>query len=433
MARTLRARPGRLLSTALAAAAFALSLTAATTAFAVTGIDDKTTSIEIGGQVFAEKCSPCHGNIADTKNYASSIIFKHGYHQLVACGSCHSRFPHQQSGTETPKMKACFNCHGVRHGSMGLLAKDDCSACHVTPKWRLRPSFHTADWAQKPHVDPANREFNTKCAMCHKPADCTGCHEQKGIHWGPEKGWAYDPGEATTGSGCLACHGSATLMKNADGAPKSFQVTGVEDSAHRGVTCQQCHTDYRYDDKPQATKLWTVNAGIACSTCHQDAEKEKDRVPVADYEKSVHAQKIRDEDYSSATCASCHGGHFIYRLDTQEARDRMHASAYRVCARCHQEQYDSYNDYYHGKAYKAGSKDAPTCWDCHKAHDILPSSDKASAVSKENVGKTCGREGCHKGSSEQFGTEAESLIHRKVEAQHQNPIVRWWNRLWHKG
>ncbi len=249
--------------------------------------------------------------------------------------------------------------------------------------------------------------------------DCTTCHDDKGVVWSPTTGWAYESGD-----GCQSCHGSSNLLKQDRGIAKSFQVSGLEDSIHRDITCQQCHPDYRYDDKPAATKLWNVNAGIECGVCHQNAKDEKNRAPVAAYEKSIHAEKIREGDYNSATCGSCHGGHFIYSLDTDAAKARMHGSALRVCARCHVEQYASYDDYYHGRAYKQGALDAPACWQCHKSHDVLPKAVPASSVSEKNVGATCAQEGCHKGSNEQFGADAGSLIHRKSEASESQPCRR---------
>lgn len=425
MAIRFRARPGRLLALALTALAFT-ALVGVATASAAEAPQDPVTIEQVFDQlqntpVYKEACTTtCHGNIANTKNYASAIIFKHGYHQLVACSSCHSRFPHRPEATiERPTMQGCFDCHGVRHGPMGIIASDECEDCHVTPKDRLRPAFHGFDWAGKPHVAPSEKEFNTKCAMCHKPSSCTDCHDAQGINWKPENGWDYDSGD-----GCLSCHGSGTLSKTAQGGVKSFTVTGVMDSAHADLTCQQCHTDYRYDDKSGPSELWTINASKACAECHKKSESKESQAAVADYEKSIHATAIEEGNYDSATCSSCHGGHFIYRLDTETAQARMHGSAYRVCARCHDEEYGTYDDYYHGAAYKAGAPDAPACWDCHGSHGVLPSTDKASMTSSENVAKTCGTEGCHTGTSEKFGAEAAELIHEKVKAEEENPLVR---------
>ena len=415
----LRGRSRRAVSLTLAVFVFGIVLGLAAVAFAqttqtTTQLNDEQFTVTVGGAVFAEKCDPCHGNIANTKNFASEIIFKHGYHQLVQCSACHSRFPHRPEGTEKPTMKSCFNCHGLRHGPMGIIATDQCEKCHVEPRSSdTKPAFHTADWAEKPHVKPSEEALNTRCMMCHDGKFCDDCHIEKDINWVPPTGYYYDAGD-----GCNACHGSDTLFKTAGGAAKSFQVTGVDQSAHRDISCQQCHIDYAYEDKISPSKLWNINAGIACSTCkdHKEANDE--------YQKSIHAEEINNGNYKSATCASCHGGHYIYRLDTEAAQSLMHSSAYRVCARCHKEQYATYNDYYHGAAYKRGAPDAPACWQCHESHKVLPASDPESSVYPKNLGDTCGQEGCHRRSDEDFAAAAGQLIHQKNTAVEQNALRR---------
>lgn len=428
-----RVRPGRLLACALAAAAFLAALGGGV-ALAAEGEDlDPMVFEDVfmrlqNTPVYKDACTKtCHGNIAKTNNYSSEIIFQHGYHQLVACSSCHPRFPHRADTTiERPSMQGCFDCHGLRHGPMGILASDDCNDCHMTPKERLRPAFHTFDWSGKPHVAPAEKEFNTRCAMCHDKASCDDCHVKEGVRWAPpvESGWSYDSGD-----GCQSCHANAGLTKQQSGGSKSFEVLGIDESVHADVTCGQCHTDYRYDDAPSQTQVWSVNAGLSCINCHKDNKDKAKSDPVHLYEGSVHAEAIKKGDYDSATCGSCHGGHFIYALDTDAAKQRMHLSAYRVCARCHDEEYGTYDDYYHGRAYKNNASDAPSCWDCHKAHDVLPSSDPSSSVNPANVGETCGQPGCHKGSNEEFGAEAAALIHEKSNVTEENPILSFINSL----
>lgn len=432
-----RTRSGRLLAIMMATVVFAAVAVQATCAFAAdpnAPLDAAATAQllqQLGSsQVDEAVCTGlCHGNIAATKNYAAAIKFTHGNHIIVQCSSCHTEFPHQQSGTQRPTMKGCFDCHGLRHGSMGLIAKAECEACHVTPRWQMSCPWEkdARDWAGKGHVQPSETKLNTDCMRCHTDKNCTTCHDRRGVVWTPKTGWAYD-----SGSGCQSCHGSSNLLKQDKGITKSFQVAGLNESAHRDNTCQQCHIDYRYDDEAAPTKLWNVNAGIACGMCHQNAEREQDRAPVTLYNNSIHAEKIREGNYKSATCGSCHGGHFIYLLDTAEAKERMHASALRVCARCHVEQYASYDDYYHGRAYKEGAPDSPACWQCHKSHDVLAKANPKSAVSDTNIGATCGQEGCHKGSTEAFGAQAGSLIHRKLEVQKANPIVDFFSNLFKK-
>ncbi|MDP2181147.1 MAG: cytochrome c3 family protein, partial [Actinomycetota bacterium] len=384
-------------------------------------IDDTKLIIDFGGKVYEENCDPCHANIANTDNYAGEIIFTHGLHLLVQCSSCHTQFPHRPDGTEVPTMKKCFECHGLKHGPRGLLANALCTDCHHTPREKLRPAFHTWDWAKKPHVEPGDKQLQTKCMMCHDEKDCVDCHEDLNIEWDPGVPYAYD-----SNGGCLSCHGDENLIKTSAGRPKSYQVLGVDESAHAGMSCQKCHSDYKYEDTPNPSEIWNVNAGYACRSCHLSSElfNEEQQARNAEvvklYDSSIHAEEIGKGNIESATCASCHGGHYIQRLDTEAAQRALHLSAYRVCARCHLDEYDSYDDYYHGAAYKQGATDAPACWDCHAAHDILPSSDPDSWVSPKKVAETCRI--CHKGSEEAFVEKSGGLIHKKVEAAEENPL-----------
>lgn len=447
MADTQGARVGRLASVGIAVAVLAMVLGAASAAFAAVQIDDNSLFIDLGGKVYGENCDPCHGNISDTDNYAAEIIFQHGYHQLIACSSCHTRFPHRPEGTERPTMEGCFNCHGLRHGPMGELATGKCEDCHKTKADRLRPTFHTYDWEKKPHVAPGDANLQTQCMMCHDEAWCVDCHVDYSIDWDPGVPYVYD-----SDGGCLACHGDENLTKTSAGQPKSYQVQGVEDSTHGDLSCQKCHQDYQYEDAANPTPLWNVNAGLACRDCHLKATgmegeaAEASKKAVAEYDVSTHASALNDwmqgtmkpTDPTKAfeqppTCADCHGGHYIMRTDTAYAQQVLHGSAYRICARCHEDEYASYDDYYHGAAYKKGANDAPACWDCHAAHNIQPSSNPESLVSDKNLASTCGTENCHgDGSQESFAENAGDLIHKKVEAAADNPLrqliqqVRSW-------
>ena len=444
MSRQLKASPGRLLVVLMVTVAFAAVVGQATCALAAdpTAPLDAAATAQLlqqlgSSQVDEAICTTlCHGNIAQTKNYASAIKFSHGNHIIVQCSACHSKFPHQQNGTQRPTMKGCWDCHGLRHGSMGIIAKNDCPACHITPRAQMVCPYSKtiSNWAGAGHKVLGDKMLNTDCMRCHTSANCTDCHGPKGVTWQPKTNWDYD-----SNNGCQSCHGSSNLLKQDNGVAKSFQVQGVDESVHRDNTCQQCHVDYRYDDKPAATKLWNVNAGLECGTCHATLPKSKDSSPVALYEQSIHSQKIQEAiadpsqgNLNSATCGSCHGGHFIYNLDTAEGKARMHASALRVCARCHLDKYVSYNDYYHGQAYKRGAPDAPACWDCHASHDVLPKADSSSTVNAANVGNTCGQAGCHKGSSESFGTQADQLIHRKVTAVQTNPVLEFISNIFNR-
>jgi hypothetical protein len=371
-----------------------------------------TLTIEIGGDVYSEKCRPCHADYTQTDN--PKYTFTHGNHITYQCSSCHPIFPHTAAGTDLPKMKDCFNCHGLYHGPQGVLAKGECEACHGEKLVDLRPATHTFDWAKTPHVAPAEAGLTTECSMCHTKNDCDVCHVAENIAWKPPVPMIYD-----AGTGCLACHGSPNLIKSSADGIVSFHITGLEASAHRDIACPQCHIDFAYVKPDPPTRVWYVNAGMSCANggCH-DHDEQAD-----EYAGSIHAEAIAAGDYTAATCGSCHGGHDIARLDTQAAIDELHLSSEAMCAECHQDQWDNYGDAYHGAAYKRGALDAPACWDCHPAHEVLAADHPDSTINAANIGTTCAT--CHEqhgDAGEEFATFSAEMIHRQEELRANNML-----------
>ncbi len=399
----------RFVLVALMAAVLALIAPGAS-AFAATKV------IRTAGPVVALSCTPCHGNIADNK--IPGIKFSHASHLLYRCESCHTKFPHQPEGTSIPGMKECWDCHGLLHGPQGAMASGDCGIkCHLTTAKR-RPKSHVADWKNKPHVQPGVAELQTTCMRCHDRAWCENCHLKDNIYWIPAVAYTYDPGV-----GCMACHGG-------DLPRLSAPVSGIDASAHRDTRCIDCHPDFKYKPGPDATKLWRVNAGYGCRDCHEKTttkQTAKTLQAIAVYDTSIHAKALAEKkDYRSATCANCHGGHDIERLKTPAALRRLRLAGERMCAACHQQAWDSYNDYWHGAAYKVGALDAPACWTCHDgAHGTLGVKDPKSAASPERLGATCGQKGCHEGSGPDFAASGRSLIHGAVKMKTVNPIVKF--------
>lgn len=383
-------------------------------------------TIDTGTPVVASACKVCHGRIAEVES--DKIDFTHATHMWYACSNCHLRYPHKPEGTEKPEMAECWNCHGLRHGPMGLIAGDNCNKCHGTRVGKMRPASHVIDWAETPHVEPAEQRLRTECAMCHTHADCDSCHDEAGVGW-RSTSFNYD-----VGNGCQACHGNVNLTKASRGQEESFYVSGIERSAHRDITCVECHPDFNYTDRRGNTPLWQINAGIACLNCHKDAYGE--RVANADiieaYQDSIHGKLIADADYTSATCASCHGGHDIARLkESQRARNDLKLSSQQMCAGCHREAWDSYDDYYHGAAYKRGALDAPACWDCHGSHGALQVADPKSMMYPVGAVAVCGE--CHPGSGESFIERSADLIHGRSSARMENPVLKWWRSFRGRG
>lgn len=382
---------------------------------------EKAKVIVIDGSVIPLHCQACHADIADDK--LPNINFSHAAHIIYSCSACHTTFPHKPEGTTIPGMQECWNCHALRHGPQGIMAKAECSKCHNPYDATRKPKTHVADWKATPHVQPGRDQLRTLCMRCHDRKWCDDCHFGEGIYWRPEvDSWTFDPG-----NGCMACHGSELPRLQAP-------VGGIEASAHRGTTCQQCHPDFKYDDASNATKLWKVNAGLACQTCHDKEKKLK-----TPYEGSIHQQRIAERDYTSATCASCHGGHDIESVEstfaTKAAFVRRQLSGERMCGGCHPSAWNSYNDWWHGAAYKRGAADAPACWDCHKAHGVLQNDDPKSTMKGTTLAKTCGGEfakdqkGCHEGSEESFAEAGRTLIHGSVSIKDKNPIKKLFSSI----
>jgi hypothetical protein len=361
------------------------------------------------GPLLAFSCNDCHAQIKD--DLLPGITFKHGAHMTYDCTACHPRFPHTRAGTERPVMASCFSCHGLRHGPQGIVASEDCATCHTKPRSQLLPKDHIGDWNGKGHVAPSKTGLRTSCMMCHTKAQCDACHVKANVSWETTLTYTYD-----AGNGCLSCHKSA-LPRLA--APVTAST--LDASAHRDLTCGQCHPDFRYDDQSGATKLWNVNAGLACGAagCHP-----KER---AAWATSVHGTAVLSgSDLTAATCGGCHGGHDIERLKTQAAKDRLRLSGATTCVgscHTHQAAAASYADWWHGSAYRAGSLDAPACWTCHGAHETKAIKDPRSATSPEMLPKTCGQAGCHGGATESFVEQWRTLAHGRPATVADNPIV----------
>jgi hypothetical protein len=250
-------------------------------------------------------------------------------------------------------------------------------------------------------------------------------------------------------SGCMVCHGDPALVRVRDGVLRSYYISDVTvaASAHADQQCVGCHVDFTYS-APHGQSDWTVAAKSACRNCHDEAS--------IDFQVGVHRTSVTSTATATAAtaqtsteasaqpkplCGDCHGAHDISWLatDTPEAkagRQALHRNGWEVCGRCHEDYWDSYDDYYHGAAYKRGALDAPSCWDCHGWHDILPSKERGSLVNEAHLAATCGGENlppndgraCHVGVDENYIKYA-GFIHGREEVAAKNPILSLWRSV----
>lgn len=197
---------------------------------------------------------------------------------------------------------------------------------------------------------------------------------------------------------CLRCHGKI--------------ANEFMDSIHSkvGVECSACHGgNPKLDSISAMSKSYGFKGKISsfeipkiCASCHANVTIMRPfnvrTDQYAEYQESVHGQRLATGDRNVAQCASCHGTHNILK------KDNPLSSVYRknvpkTCSKCHSDgermkqykigtgQYDQYIRSSHGKLLlEKGEMSAPNCADCHGIHGAAP----PGVAEIENV---CGQ--CH--------------------------------------
>jgi hypothetical protein len=229
-------------------------------------------------------------------------------------------------------------------------------------------------------------------------------------------------------AGCLVCHGDESLVRERDGQAVSYHVDTEELAAgpHADVQCMACHIDFAFvAPHSRSSENWDHVSRLACKNCHQQESRA--------YWAGVHRGEVEDhagdapEGSEFPLCGDCHGGHDVQALtDDPEGRRALRDDGWNVCGRCHEDYWESYDDYYHGRAYKQGAPDAPACWDCHGYHGLYPSSDARSSVHENRLADTC--EGCHRDVNEGYLQYAE-LIHGRRDVLEDNPLYSLIRRI----
>jgi len=330
------------------------------------------------------QCAPCHARIAEAVR--PGIIFTHGSHLLVSCDGCHWGPPHRGGATVGPTMESCFNCHGVYHGDKPV-ARSDCAACH-TKSFKLRPSWHTADWKLKPHATRAKAGANV-CLMCHDAkAFCDACHVEQGLKLPPTQAvyrpilrrepattplMVYPDGQ-TSMAQCVKCHPDLdrflpgrVIFEHGQHLEMAFRCESCHKSFGHGPdqtyrpdmpTCYACHGLAHASRALVATQ--------ECSACHP-----KDFVlKPADHTPAFVAKDHRDgANKKPETCAMCHETSFCTACHQGRPAKKGGPERPRVIPADHRKKDFQVT---HGKSYLgqegacASCHDATTCQRCHK-------------------------------------------------------------------
>ncbi|HWR84139.1 MAG TPA: cytochrome c3 family protein, partial [Candidatus Deferrimicrobium sp.] len=202
---------------------------------------------------------------------------------------------------------------------------------------------------------------------------------------------------AQTVEDCLTCHEDQTLTTGRRGVEISLFIDEklYRKSVHGEQSCVDCHADLTDSDFPHSDTV----APVDCGTCHDDVVKL--------YGRSLHGQAVTAGERLAPRCPDCHGAHDIVGPKEPESRVNKFNIPF-MCGRCHKEgtevtrtydiPQDSILSHYsvsiHGEGlYKKGLTVSAVCTDCHTAHSVLPHTDPASSIHRDNVPKTC--QNCH--------------------------------------
>lgn len=220
---------------------------------------------------------------------------------------------------------------------------------------------------------------------------------------------ATTPYAQTDNASCFDCHDDAELFAD-DGRAVGVFPDLFAASMHGDLDCLDCHTlPGDYEDTPHYEKY----VPVACGSCHEDASEV--------YETSVHRLGRKGIPDGAATCASCHGTHYIHAVsDTLSMVHRKNIPD--LCGQCHGAEAKVTTDYVrlpiavpsylasvHGVGWRKGKRTA-VCTDCHGTHDSRTAQDPESHINRHNISETCGQ--CHPTIAAEFG----SSIHGKALA-----------------
>ena len=331
-----------------------------------------------------EDCLTCHGDTSLTTdvNGKSVSLFVDG-----------SKLKHSIHGA----MKlGCVDCH-----------KDVKSLAHDTPPQKvLCADCHSGAKNAYSHSTHAKITSAGKIA-----ANCQDCHG--GEHEVLAGGAPDSPvNHAHIPATCGRCHGQKFLMESNGVSTQPF--LSYQDSVHgravvngsgKAAVCTDCHGAHTIlpPTDPQSP-IYKFNVPATCGQCHADIQYT--------FKASIHGQAIAHGNQLSPVCTDCHGIHSIKSHKDPNSPVAEQNLSHDTCARCHEgvrlssefgipgNRVSSYMDSYHGLAAEGGSVVAANCSSCHGVHNILPSSDPRSTVSRNNLEATCGK--CHKGVTQKF-------------------------------
>jgi formate dehydrogenase gamma subunit len=317
-------------------------------------------------------CIDCHKDLAGVSDFPHKETL-----EKVQCGICHSDVndifitsAHGTASVNNPNAPTCASCHGKHN----ILSHDN-------------PLAMTS--------------------VKNLPVTCSSCHSKLAIKTDPD----------------------IRIADSYDRYMRGIHAEGISKGIGSAASCNDCHGmhDLRKASDPKSL-VNKMNIPATCSKCHNDI--------YIQYSRGIHGKALAAGILDAPNCTDCHGEHEILAINDPHSPVNASNIADYVCSKCHNDprivekyglakgRFSSYQDSYHGLAVKGGSLKAATCISCHTAHEILPSSNPASSINRENITTTCQK--CHPQATLAFAT---SYSHNTAQAEF-NKLDTWVRNIY---
>jgi cytochrome b subunit of formate dehydrogenase len=423
------------------------------------------------GLTVSAVCTDCHTshNILPHTDPRSSI---HRDNVPRTCEQCHGLIEqvHQKVirgelwEKEPNKVPVCVDCHAPHKArkiyyELGMSDRD-CLSCHAKPGLTTLRDGEVISLTIDTLETKSSIHRNTSCAQCHTGAspsqkrpcttivtkvDCSICHaEVVDIYKTSTHGTLADRGDPNAPT-CLDCHGKHGVKDHRNTTSRTYPTKVPElcaqchregnkaavrykgnekdiishyvESIHgKGLLesglvvtamCTDCHTAHHElpHDNPSSS-VNRDNIAQTCATCHNGIYEQ--------YTQSIHFPNGSKAEKPLPMCNDCHTSHTISRTD----QEGFKLNIINQCGRCHEDVMDTYFETYHGKVSKLGYTAAAKCYDCHGAHNVLPTWNPKSTLSRDNIVETCAK--CHEGSHRRF---AGYLTHATHHDRAKYPVL----------
>ena len=374
----------------------------------------------------AKTCQKCHGQIeAVHKKVIRGELWEKEPNKIPICIDCHSPHTIRKIYYELGMSdRDCLECHAKKDLK---IVRDGKEISLFIDSIELNSSAHRAEACVRCHTG-VNPLMKRPCAPITAEVDCSICHaEVVSMYNTSTHGRLVARGDPNA-PGCLDCHGKHGTRKHIDSKSITYptNVPGLCGQCHKEgskaavryegkqhdilknyvmsihgkgllqsglvvtAMCTDCHTAHHVlpEDDPESS-VNRENIPHTCAKCHNGI-----------YETYITSIHFNEEEYDPERplpmCDDCHSSHTIARTDQEDFK----LNIINQCGRCHEEVTESYFETFHGKVSKLGYTAAAKCYDCHGAHDVLPTWNPESRLSRQNIVQTCGE--CHKGSHRQF-------------------------------